>query len=143
MSADAKLVLQNITKSFGDTLAVAGLSILLAKGEFLSLLGPSGCGKSTTLSMIAGFEAPDSGDILVDGKRVNDIPPQERGVGIVFQDYAVFGKLTVRENLGFGLEATGVPRALRKKSVEEMASQREEARKNAQAADKGKMTQNA
>jgi len=122
MSASGvKLELRNVTKSFGGLPAVDNLSLSLYQGEFLSLLGPSGCGKSTTLSMIAGFESPDSGEIFVDERCVNDIPTRSRGVGIVFQDYAVFGRLSVRENLGFGLAAKGVPKAERTSATEDMA----------------------
>jgi multiple sugar transport system ATP-binding protein len=121
MSAGAKLVLEDVSKAFGGASVVAGLSLSIAEGEFLSLLGPSGCGKSTTLSMITGFQTPDSGDILVDEKRVNDVPPHKRGVGIVFQDYAVFSKLTVKQNLGFGLSANGVPKISQEKAIGEMA----------------------
>lgn len=117
----AKLALHNVTKTFGATNAVDRLSLSLAEGEFLSLLGPSGCGKSTTLSMIAGFETPDSGDILIDGVRVNDSPTNRRGLGIVFQDYAVFGRLTVADNLGFGLAAVGAPRGARREAVQAIA----------------------
>jgi multiple sugar transport system ATP-binding protein len=92
---------------------VKRLDLALAPGEFLSLLGPSGCGKSTTLAMIAGFIRPDTGRIVVDGKVVNDVPPQRRRIGLVFQDYAVFTRLSVRGNLLFGLEAQRVPRAER------------------------------
>ncbi|ASJ08492.1 ABC transporter ATP-binding protein [Thermococcus siculi] len=79
-------------------------------GEFLTLLGPSGCGKTTTLRMIAGFEKPDRGEILFDGRRVNELPPYERGIGIVFQDYALFPHMTVFKNVAFGLEMKGLPK---------------------------------
>ncbi len=87
-------------------------------GEFLSLLGPSGCGKSTTLAMVAGFVQPDAGRIVVNGRLVNDVAPAKRRVGIVFQDYAVFSRLTVRDNLLFGLEAQKVPRPERLKRLD-------------------------
>ena len=116
-----KLELRDISKSFGDLAAVKALSLALAKGEFLSLLGPSGCGKSTTLSMIAGFLLPDAGEILIDGQTVNRVPPRHRRIGLVFQDYAVFSKLTVRKNISFGLEAKRVPRAERDRLVREHA----------------------
>jgi len=80
-------------------------------GEFLTLLGPSGCGKTTTLRIIAGFEKPERGEILFDGKRVNDLPPYERGIGIVFQDYALFPHMTVFKNIAFGLEMKRLPKA--------------------------------
>lgn len=80
-------------------------------GEFLTLLGPSGCGKTTTLRIIAGFEKPERGGILFDGKRVNDLPPYERGIGIVFQDYALFPHMTVFKNIAFGLEMKRLPKA--------------------------------
>lgn len=104
-----KLELRNLAKSFDGQVAVSGSSLGVRKGEFLSLLGPSGCGKSTTLAMIAGFLEPGSGDILVDGVSVNGIPPQKRRIGMVFQDYAVFSKMTVAANLKFGLDAQSVP----------------------------------
>lgn len=80
-------------------------------GEFLTLLGPSGCGKTTTLRIIAGFEKPDSGEILFDGKSVNELPPYERGIGIVFQDYALFPHMSVFKNVAFGLEMRRLPKA--------------------------------
>ncbi len=79
-------------------------------GEFLTLLGPSGCGKTTTLRMIAGFDRPEGGEILFDGTRMNEVPPYERGIGIVFQDYALFPHMTVFKNVAFGLEMRRVPR---------------------------------
>jgi len=89
-----------------------GISELEVKdGEFLTLLGPSGCGKTTTLRMIAGFERPDGGEILFDGRRVNDLPPYERNIGIVFQDYALFPHMTVFKNVAFGLEMKKLPKS--------------------------------
>ena len=119
----AKLELRNLTKSFDQVEAVRGLSLSLAGGEFLSLLGPSGCGKSTTLAMIAGFLSPDSGDIAIDGRSVLQVPPQRRRIGLVFQDYAIFTRLSVRANLAFGLEAQGVGRRERKERVEGISRQ--------------------
>ncbi|MCI0429389.1 MAG: ABC transporter ATP-binding protein [Rhodospirillales bacterium] len=116
-----KLELRKVEKRFDDVRAVAGLSLSLASGEFVSLLGPSGCGKSTTLAMIAGFESPTAGEILVDGTVVDRLAPQRRKIGLVFQDYAVFSRLSVQANLGFGLEAKGVARPQRRRAVTEMA----------------------
>lgn len=116
-----RLELRNIVKRFDEVEAVRGISLGLAAGEFLSLLGPSGCGKSTTLSMIAGFLNPDEGEILVDGKRVDGLPPQKRRFGLVFQDYAVFNRLTVASNISFGLEAQHVPRPERRRRVAAIA----------------------
>jgi multiple sugar transport system ATP-binding protein len=116
-----KLELRDLGKRFGDVIAVKGLSLPLERGEFVSLLGPSGCGKSTTLAMIAGFETPSAGSILVDGHRVDELAPQRRRIGLVFQDYAVFSRLTVRANLAFGLEAKGMARPARAKAVQAMA----------------------
>ncbi len=118
-----RLQLNALTKSFGETQAVRGMDLALAPGEFVSLLGPSGCGKSTTLAIIAGFEAPTSGDVFVDGARINDLSPGKRKIGLVFQDYAVFSRLSVASNLLFGLEAQGVPRRDRKKRVDAVAAQ--------------------
>ncbi len=119
----AKLELLDLGKRFDEVQAVDGLSLALGKGEFVSLLGPSGCGKSTTLAMIAGFLIPDEGEIRVDGELINRVSPRRRRIGLVFQDYAVFTRLKVRDNLAFGLEARGVPRADRKRAVERIAGQ--------------------
>jgi ABC-type Fe3+/spermidine/putrescine transport system ATPase subunit len=98
------LDLRNLSKRFGTHSAVDGISLSIDKGEFFSLVGPSGCGKTTTLRLIAGFETPSSGEILLNGARLNDIPPYERNVSTVFQNYALFPHLTVAQNVAFGLE---------------------------------------
>jgi multiple sugar transport system ATP-binding protein len=118
-----KLELRDVVKRFDGVVAVKGTSLALRTGEFLSLLGPSGCGKSTTLALIAGFLVPDAGEILVDGRSVNRVPPQKRRIGLVFQDYAIFTRLTVRRNLAFGLEAAHVPRGERIRMIAAMARQ--------------------
>jgi putative spermidine/putrescine transport system ATP-binding protein len=104
------LDLVNIEKQFGHVKAVRDFSLSVAQGDFVSLLGPSGCGKTTTLRMIAGFEHPDSGKILLDGKELTEIPPNQRGAGMVFQAYALFPNLTVLGNIGFGLEIAHTPK---------------------------------
>lgn len=116
-----RLELKNLAKSFGDNEAVRDMNLSLAPGEFVSLLGPSGCGKSTTLAMIAGFEPPTCGDILVDGKSILDTEPGSRAIGLVFQDYAVFSRLTVLDNLKFGLQAQNVPRRERQERIDSIA----------------------
>ncbi len=95
--------LRNLVKKFGDVVAVDRINVSIEKGEFVSLLGGSGCGKTTTLRMIAGFEGPTEGDILVDGKKINKTPAKARNMGMVFQSYALFPTLTVYENIAFGL----------------------------------------
>lgn len=117
--SEPRLEMRNVKKTFGDVTAVKDSSFSIARGEFLSLLGPSGCGKSTTLSLIAGFLGVDSGEIVVDGKVVNDVSPQKRRIGLVFQDYAIFSRLTVLQNLSFGLEAQKVPRLERGRRIDE------------------------
>ncbi len=101
------LRLESLTRRFGQTVAVDDLSLEVAPGEFLTLLGPSGCGKTTTLRMIAGFETPTSGRIVLDGRDVTALPAQRRGTGMVFQSYALFPHLDVAENVAFGLKARG------------------------------------
>ena len=97
---------QHLTKSFGSTTVVDDLSLEINDGEFVVLLGPSGCGKTTTLRMIAGLEQATSGDILIEGKRVNDLPPQRRDVAMVFQSYALYPHMTVAGNIGYPLRRT-------------------------------------
>ncbi|MCF8482221.1 MAG: ABC transporter ATP-binding protein [Rhodospirillum sp.] len=113
------LDLRSLTKRFGDISAVEDFSLSVAKGEFVSLLGPSGCGKTTTLQMIAGFINPTSGSMILNGKNLAAIPARARGLGIVFQTYALFPHMTVAENVGFGLEMRKVPKAERKRRVAE------------------------
>jgi iron(III) transport system ATP-binding protein len=99
------LLLKNISRSFGTTRAVVDVSLDVAQGEFFGLLGPSGCGKTTTLRMIAGLEKPDSGSIEFQGANITNLPPERRGFGMVFQNYALFPHLNVYENVAFGLRA--------------------------------------
>ena len=101
--AGGRVRLLNLTKRFDEFEAVRGIDLDIRSGEFFCLLGPSGCGKTTTLRMIAGFERPTGGRILLDGKDVSDTPPDKRNVNTVFQSYALFSHLTVAENVGFGL----------------------------------------
>ncbi|MCX8103749.1 MAG: ABC transporter ATP-binding protein [Candidatus Bipolaricaulota bacterium] len=103
--------LHEISKRFGQTTVVERISLRIRSGEFFSLLGPSGCGKTTTLRIIAGFESPDSGELLINGKLATHTPPQERDVNLVFQNYALFPHLTVEQNVAFGLEMQKLPRA--------------------------------
>ena len=97
------LVLDRLSKRYGDTTAVEALSLSVNRGEFISLLGPSGCGKTTTLQMIAGFVEPSGGSIVLDGRDVSRVPANKRGLGLVFQNYALFPHMTVAENLAFPL----------------------------------------
>src|SRR5689334_23773472 len=115
----AFLALDNLTKSFGSHVAVDRLTLSVEKGEFVSLLGPSGCGKTTTLQMIAGFVEPSAGAIRLGAKDLLAVKPAKRGLGIVFQSYALFPHMTVAENVGFGLEMQGVAAAERTRRVGE------------------------
>ncbi|MGL4525440.1 MAG: ABC transporter ATP-binding protein [Aestuariivirga sp.] len=111
------LSLDRLTKRFGDHAAVNGISLDVAKGEFVSLLGPSGCGKTTTLQMIAGFTDITSGAIHLNGRDLAEVKPAQRGLGIVFQSYALFPHMNAAENVAFGLEMRRVPAAERAKRV--------------------------
>lgn len=102
--------IQSVTKQYGKVVAVDDLNLSIAKGEFLCLLGPSGCGKTTTLRMIAGFENPTSGWIIIQGRDVTDVPPHKRDTGMVFQNYALFPHMTVFGNLSYGLKNRKVPK---------------------------------
>ncbi len=115
----AFLELGSLGKKFGDVVAVEDVNLAVEKGEFVSLLGPSGCGKTTTLQMIAGFEQPTSGTIRIDGRDMADVVPARRGIGIVFQSYALFMHMTVAENVSFGLEMRKVLKPERRRRVEE------------------------
>jgi multiple sugar transport system ATP-binding protein len=107
---------QHLSKSFGSTIVVDDLSLEISNGEFVVLLGPSGCGKTTTLRIIAGLEQATSGDILIEGKRVNGLPPQQRDVAMVFQSYALYPHMTVAGNIGY-------PLRVRKLASERIATQ--------------------
>ena len=107
----AGITLNNLVKSFGTYIAVSGISLDIRDGEFLIMVGPSGCGKTTTLNMISGLETPTSGEISIGGTVVNDLEPGERGLGMVFQDLALFPHMTVFENIAFGLRVRKVPAA--------------------------------
>lgn len=101
--------IRNVTKRFGSFVALEDITIDIRPGEIFALLGPSGCGKSTLLRIIAGFETPTEGDILIDGKDVTDVPPNKRPVNMVFQSYAVFPHMTVEQNVAYGLKMDRVP----------------------------------
>ena len=106
----ARVVLENVTKRFGKVIAVNGVSLEAKDREFLVLLGPSGCGKTTTLRMIAGLESADEGKVIIGDDVVNDVPPAARDIAMVFQNYALYPHMTVRDNISFGLRLHGVPR---------------------------------
>jgi spermidine/putrescine ABC transporter ATP-binding subunit len=115
------LELNGVTKTFrGGVVAVDNISLNIREGEFLTMLGPSGCGKTTTLRMIGGFEYPDSGSIMLDGKDVTDAPPYQRPVNMMFQDFALFPHMSVAANIAYGLKIAGMPRAEAEARVKEM-----------------------
>ena len=105
------IVIDNVTKSFGSFVALARVDLHVADGEFLALLGPSGCGKTTLLRIIAGLETQSSGSVKIGGRDVSALPPRKRGLAMVFQNYAVFPHMTVRQNVGFGLRMAGTDAA--------------------------------
>ena len=107
----AAISLRGLVKRFGAAEVIPPLDLEIADEEFMVFVGPSGCGKSTLLRIIAGLEAPSDGDVLIGGRRVNTLPPAQRDVAMVFQDYALYPHMTVRQNMGFGLEMRRVPRA--------------------------------
>ena len=115
----ADVELRGVTKHYGAVRALDDFSLQVAAGEFFTLLGPSGCGKTTALRSIAGFVAPDAGEVFIEGSRVTTVPPHRRRVGMVFQHYALFPHRTVAQNIGFGLRMQGLPRPEIARRVEE------------------------
>jgi ABC-type Fe3+/spermidine/putrescine transport system ATPase subunit len=107
------LALEGVTRRFGEHTAVDEVSLEIAAGELLALIGASGSGKTTTLRIVAGYEVPDSGRVMLDGRDITALPPQKRGFGMVFQHYALFPHMPVEDNVAFGLEARGIPKAKR------------------------------
>jgi len=115
------ILIRGLRKQFNGLVAVEGLDLEIKEGEFMCFLGPSGCGKTTTLRMIAGLETPTAGDIFLRGERITDLPPQQRNVGFVFQNYALFWYATVYDNLAFGLKVRDVPKEEIDRKVRETA----------------------
>ncbi|MBM3471041.1 MAG: ABC transporter ATP-binding protein [Armatimonadetes bacterium] len=113
--------LSGLKKRFGDVTAVGGVDLAVPEGSFVTLLGPSGCGKTTTLRLIAGFYDPDEGEMRIGGRRINDLPPDQRNTAMVFQDFALFPHMTVFENIAYGLRMRGQPNAEISRRVEETA----------------------
>jgi spermidine/putrescine ABC transporter ATP-binding subunit len=115
-----RIEVENLTKRFGALVVVDGISFAIEEGELFTLLGPSGCGKTTLLRLIAGFYAPDGGEVRFDGRVVNDVPPHERGIGMVFQNYALWPHMTVTGNIAYGLKLRKLGQAEIGKRVKEV-----------------------
>jgi putative spermidine/putrescine transport system ATP-binding protein len=116
----ALVELRQLHRQFGATRALDGLSLTIAPGELVALLGPSGCGKTTALRVLAGFERPDSGEVLVDGEDISRLPAQRRGMGMVFQSYSLFPTMNARDNVAFGLRVRRQGAASRRQSADEL-----------------------
>ena len=119
----ANVSLRRVSKRYGPVIVIREQSLDIADGEFMVLLGPSGCGKTTTMRMIAGLDEPSSGDIVIGGDRVNDLPPRERDVAMVFQSYGLYPHMTVADNIGYPLKLRGVPTAERTARIAAAARQ--------------------
>jgi putative spermidine/putrescine transport system ATP-binding protein len=116
----ATITLDSVTKRFADTTAVDSVSLTIGDGEVLGVVGPSGCGKTTTLRTVAGFETPDDGRVLFGGDDVTHVPPEHRNAGLVFQSYALFDNMTVRENVEFGPKMQGVSKDERRERATDL-----------------------
>ncbi|AGT09909.1 ABC transporter ATP-binding protein [Paracoccus aminophilus] len=118
----AKVEISSVGKTFGSLSVLEGINLSIRSGEFVVFVGPSGCGKSTLLRMITGLETPSSGEICIDGTRMNEVDPAKRGTAMVFQSYALYPHMTVGENMGFGLKMAGTPKAEIRARVEKAAA---------------------
>lgn len=119
---ESKIVLENIEKSYGkEAPVIEGLNLEIGEGSFTVLLGPSGCGKSTTLRMIAGLEEETGGTLYIDGKDMKEVKPGDRDIAMVFQNYALYPTMTVRENIEFGLKNAGVAKKEREERICEVS----------------------
>ena len=116
----SELRLDRIGRNFGEQAALSGLTLTIRGGEFIALLGPSGCGKSTALNCLAGLLPLSSGSIWLDDKRIDGLPPEQRGFGMVFQNYALFPHMTVRDNIAFGLKMRKTPKAQMRPRLDEV-----------------------
>jgi multiple sugar transport system ATP-binding protein len=117
----AELLIRDIRKNFGNVDVLKGINLDVKSGEFVALVGPSGCGKSTLLAIIAGLEKATSGTVSIGGRVVNNVAPKDRDIAMVFQSYALYPTMTVRENMMFGMEARGVPRPQREEALKRVA----------------------
>jgi multiple sugar transport system ATP-binding protein len=117
----ARIVLEGVTKRFKGSVAVDHLDLEVEDGEFLVIVGPSGCGKTTTLRMLAGFDTPTSGSVVIGGRKVNDVPPKDRNLAMVFQNYALFPHMTVEKNLAFGMKIRHESRASIRPQIADVA----------------------
>lgn len=117
----ATVTLENVKKSFGPTDVIHGIDVNIEDGEFIVIVGPSGCGKSTLLRMVAGLETVTSGDISIGGERANDKEPMDRDIAMVFQNYALYPHMSVRQNMGYGLKIAGLPKNQIEQKVQEAA----------------------
>ena len=117
----ATIELRQIHKQFGETHILRGIDLLIRDQELTVFVGPSGCGKSTLLRLIAGLEEITAGDLLLDGQRINDVPPARRGLALVFQTYALYPHMSVSENMSFNLKLAGVPKEERERKVADAA----------------------
>ena len=120
MERNELIELKGIVKRFDDETILKSLDLSIKDGEFVTLLGPSGCGKTTTLRIIAGFETPDEVEVLFAGKNINKVPPNKRNINTVFQRYALFPHLNVKDNIAFGLKLRKTPQSEIDRKVEEM-----------------------
>ncbi len=112
-----KLLIKNVSKRYGEVVAVKNMNLEVKDKEFVVMVGPSGCGKSSTLRMVAGLEVISSGEIYIGDQLINEVPPKDRNVGMVFQEYALYPHLTAKENIAFPLKVAHIPRKRREEEI--------------------------